>query len=133
MWQSKFKGGMLLVVGVGIGFNGAVVTFAPGRMQSTYGIAAQNPDVTVLVRHRGLLLLLVGLLLAVSGVRRELRPVAVASGATSMATFVLFTLTSATNAQQRHIAWVDVGLLALLGAAVAISDRTTASAGLKPT
>ncbi len=123
MWRAKVKRGLLMVVGVGIGSNGAVVTLAPERIQPTYGISAQDLDVTVLLRHRGLLLSLVGLLLVVSGGRRELRSAAVPVAAASMAMFVFLALTSGSNTQQRNVAYGDLGLLALLSAAVAIPDH----------
>lgn len=106
----------------GIGFNGVVIAVAPGRLPATYGIGLDGPDVTVLLRHRAVLLALVGGLLVVSGFRRELRPTAVAVAVASMSAFVLFARGADTNQEQRQVALLDVLLLLLLGAASVVPD-----------
>lgn len=109
-------------IGLAIGFNGVSVALSPSGIRETYGVVVQGPDLGCLLRHRAVLLSLDGLLLTVSSFRPELRAAAATVCGTSMATFVLFALTSDTNAQQRRVAMQDLGLLAALGLALVVSD-----------
>lgn len=122
-WWRRSRGVLLVAIGLGIGFNGVVVAVDPERIQATYGIAADDPDVAVLLRHRAVMLALIGSVLLVSAFRRELRPVAVPVAVISMATYVLFASTVQVNDSQRQVAVADVVLLVLLAAAAAPLDR----------
>ncbi len=112
-WRRRSRRALLVAIGLGIGFNGVVVAVAPERIQVTYGIAADDPDVAVLLRHRAVMLALVS----------AFRPVAVPVAAISMATYVLFASTAEANDSQRQVAVVDVVLLVLLAAAAVPWDR----------
>jgi hypothetical protein len=82
MESSLLKRVLLVGVGSAVAFNGVVVAVAPAQIPDTCGVAAEGPDLVVLLRHRAVLLAVVGLALAVSGFRRELRVLAVpAAGA----------------------------------------------------
>lgn len=70
-WLSRLKRVLLVTVGMGIGLNGVIVAVAPGRIPATYGIAVDGPDVAVLLRHRAILLVLLGAAAAIPD-RREL-------------------------------------------------------------
>ena len=122
-WLRRFKRVLLVTIGLGIGFNGVIVAIAPERIQATYGIVADDPDVAVLLRHRAVMLALIGSLLVVSAFRRELRFAAIAAAAISMATYVLFAFTTESNDPQRQVAVIDVVLLVLLAVATTTLDR----------
>lgn len=122
-WLAWCKRPLLLLVGVAIGANGVVVAVAPARLEATYGIAAGGPDAAVLLRHRAVMLGLIGAALVAAAFRRELRPAAVPAAAVSMAAFAVFALTADVNDQQRRVAVTDLVLLVLLGTAAALPDR----------
>jgi hypothetical protein len=122
-WLRQCKRVLLTAVGIGIGFNGVVVAVAPGRIPATYGIAADGPDVAVLLRHRAVMLALIGSVLVVAAFRRELRCTAVSAAAVSMTAYALFALTAEVDDPQRRVAVADVVLLVMLAAAAAAPDR----------
>jgi hypothetical protein len=123
MGLSLLKRVLLVGVGSAVAFNGVVVAVAPARIPDTYGVAAEGPDLVVLLRHRAVLLAVVGLALAVSGFRRELRVLAVPAAGAGMGAFALFAAGAEVNGHQRGVAVLDGVLLALLALAVALPDR----------
>lgn len=122
-WSSRSKSVLLVIVGVGIGVNGVVVAVAPQRLQATYGIEVDGPDVAVLLQHRAVMLALIGLGLVASAFRRELRAAAVPAAALSMATYAMFALAADVNDRQHRVAVADLTLLGLLAAAAVIPER----------
>ncbi|HXV92966.1 MAG TPA: hypothetical protein VD813_06690 [Pseudonocardia sp.] len=120
---SLVKRAVLVGVGIVLGFNGVVVTVAPTRIPDTYGVTAEDPDLEVLLRHRAVMLAIIGLVLVASGFRRELRAVGVPAAALSMIAFVLFARSTEVNEHQQGVATIDGVLLALLALAVALPDR----------
>ncbi len=125
-WYSRCKQVLFVGTGVAIAFNGVVVAVAPGRMGSTYGLpddGTVDGDVAVLLRHRAVMLALIGVLLAVSAFRREVRFLAVPAAAVSMATFAGFAFAGDVNDVQRRVAVADVVLLVVLAAAAAAPER----------
>ncbi len=125
-WLSRCKRVLFVGVGVAIAFNGVVVVVAPGRIGSTYGLpddGTNDGDVAVLLRHRAVMLALIGAGLAVSAFRREVRIVAVPAAAVSMATFAGFAFAGDVNAVQRRVAVADVVLLVVLAIAAASPER----------
>lgn len=110
---------LLVVVGLINLVPGLVGTLSVDRAATAYGIAAAGPDLAVVLRHRGVLLAIVGLGLVVAPWWPEIRDGAVVAGFVSMATYVLFALTRpGLGAPLRKVAWIDVGAIALLGVAV---------------
>lgn len=122
-WWSRGRAALLAVVGVGIGANGVVVAVAPERLRATYGIEVDGPDLAILLRHRAVMLALIGSALVASAFRRELRTAAVTGGALSMATYVLMALTAGVNDEQHRVAVADLVLLGLLAAAAVAPER----------
>ena len=125
-WISRTKQAALVAVGTAIGFNGLVVAVAPGRIGDTYGVTVDGPDDELLLRHRAVLLALVGSLLVTSAFRRELRSAAVPAAALSAGSYALFGLLGEVGPQQRRVALGDVALLVVLAAATAVPDRAGA-------
>ncbi len=122
-WSSRVKRAGLVLVGAAVGVNGLLVTVAPQRIGPTYGVSVDGPDDEVLLRHRAVMLALIGALLAASALDRRLRPAAVTAAALSMASFALFALSADVNGEQRRVALIDVALLVVLAAVVALPER----------
>ena len=103
----------------------------PNPSQSSYYTHPyRDANLLVLMRHRAVLLGIVGGLLVVSAFHAPLRPVGIAVGLTSMLSFVLIAwLVGGYNPELRRVVVVDlVASAALLGAA--LLDRSAATGGL---
>ena len=98
------------------------------RVQVLYGVALEDPNLVILMRHRAVLFGVVGGLLVASAFHAPLRLVGLIVGLTSMVSFILIAwLVGNYSAELRRVVRVDVlASLALVGAA--ILDRL-ASAG----
>jgi hypothetical protein len=100
-----------------------------GRLQILYGIAFEEANLLVLMRHRAILFGIIGSLLVASVFRSSLRPVAVAAGLISMLTFTLIVwLSGSHNAELARLAAVDFAASVGLVGAVLI-DRFTGKRG----
>ena len=88
------------------------------RLQTLYGVAFEDPNSVILMRHRALLLGLVGALLVAAAFHPPLRPAAVALGLASMLSFVVIArLAGGYNPQLRRVGLADlVGSALLVGA-----------------
>lgn len=102
------------------------------RLQALYGVAVESSDLEILMRHRAVLLAIVGGVLFASALHAPLRPVGFAVGLVSMASFILVAwLVGKPNAELRRVVAADlVALAALLGAALV--DRLGAAGALGP-
>ncbi len=109
-----FVGTAYLVVGV-INIAPLVGVLGPERLQSLYGVAIAGADLELLMRHRAVLLGLVGALLMVAAFRPGLRPVAVVAGFVSMLSFLALALPLAqVGAPMQWVFWADVVACVLL-------------------
>src|SRR5688500_3655341 len=99
-WRSRGKRLLLAGVGVAIGFNGVAVAASPGLIPAVYGVPVDDADTTVLLRHRAVLLALIGSLVVASALRPPLRPAVTAAAAASMATYALFAFSADVDAAQ---------------------------------
>ena len=97
--------------------------FLPSQIPSAYGIAVDDPNLAIVLRHRAALFGVVGALLAAAAFRPGLRALAAAAGLYSMLTFdLLVWLGGPANAQLTRLALID--LVAALGLVVAVAlDR----------
>jgi hypothetical protein len=101
----------------------AVATRSQGgpaaRNAAAYGVAIDDPNLAILLRHRAVLFAIVGGLLAFAVLHPPLRPVALAAGLVSMLSFVAVAYAvGGYNAQLGRVAAVDVvASIALLAAA----------------
>ena len=103
------------------------------QLASLYGLVFDEPNLLILMRHRAVLLGIVGALLTLAVFDRSLRPAAFGLGGVSMLSFVaLAALVGDANAELRRVAMVDgVGLLVLAGAF--LCDRATARSATSDT
>jgi len=87
------------------------------RLQLLYGVALEDVNVLILMRHRAVLFGIIGGLLVASAVHPPLRPIAAIAGLVSMLSFVLIAwLAGSYNPELQRVLVVDlVASLALLG------------------
>ena len=110
---------LLVLVGVVNLVPGVVATVSVERAANAYGVAVDGPDLSVVLRHRGVLLAIVGLALIVVPWWPEIRTAAIVGGVISMASFVAIALAKPGVGQPlRKVMWVDVGALGLVLVAV---------------
>ena len=82
---------------------------ASSRLEALYGVAIEDPNVVILLRHRAVLFGIIGGLLLVAALQVSLRPVAVAAGLTSMISFVLVAwLVGSYNPELRRVIVIDL-------------------------
>jgi hypothetical protein len=95
------------------------------RLQSLYGVPVPSGDLELLMRHRAVLLGLVGATLLCAALRPVLRPFAALLGLVSMLSFVaLGAAAAAPGAAIMRVLWADViGSLVLLAAAASALRR----------
>ena len=94
------------------------------RLEALYGVPIVDADHLLLMRHRAVLLGLVGGLLLVAAFRPALRPVASVIALVSMLVFLALALPIAEHgAALQRVFWADAGAVVLLVAAMAISIR----------
>ncbi len=91
------------------------------RLQILYGVTLEDPNLVILMRHRAILLGIVGALLAAAAFQPPLRPAAILAGLVSMLSFVLIArLVGEANSQLRRVARVDIVASAVLLIAAAL-------------
>jgi hypothetical protein len=113
----------------------ALINLVPGigvlsasRLESLYGVPMPEANLVILMRHRAVMLAIVGALLAYAALRPPLRPIAVAAGLVSMLSFVAIAFLGEPNPLLQRVAWVDiVGSVLLVGAAL-LDHRLAAGA-----
>ncbi len=99
----------------------AIGALSAKRLQALYGIGLEEPNLVALMRHRAVLLGIVGALLAVSAFVLSLRPAAYAAAFTSMLSFVLIAvLVRGYNQELRRVVWADLVASAALSVAALI-------------
>ncbi len=102
---------------------GAGVLF-PGRASAAYGVDIDGADLETLMRHRALLLALVGGLAVVAAFRPRLRPAALTVNALSFGSFAVIALvTPAVNSELTRVAWADIAGLLVLSCGAVLLDR----------
>ncbi|MFH5228999.1 hypothetical protein [Antrihabitans spumae] len=110
----------LVVVGV-VNAAPGVVAFSVARTRVAYGVDVDDPVLTVLLRHRAVLLAIVGIGLIVSAFVTSMRVPAIVAAAVSMASYVAIAgSTKGVNQQLRRVLRADIVALVGLGAAGAL-------------
>ena len=106
--------------GASINLAPALGAAAPDRMVALYGVALEDPNLQILMRHRAVLFAVVGGLLLAAAFHRPLRAAAYVAGFTSMLSFLLIAwLVGGYSSHIQTVCLVDlVGLAALSGAAL---------------
>ena len=116
---------VLITSGLIIAAPGIIGAVSPEGLAGLYGLdAVMTHTESVLLRHRGVLLAIVGSLLLAAVMLRSLRIPAIIFGIISNISFVLLTVGyPASHADLARIAWVDVLLTVLLVSALIIHTR----------
>lgn len=95
-----------------------------GRLEALYGVALEDPNLAILLRHRAVLFAIVGGLLVVSAFRPQHRPAGFVAGLVSMLSFVAIAwLVGGYNAELRRVIVVDLVASALLVGAVLLERK----------
>jgi len=105
---------LLILVGV-LNLAPGIVFFAPESSVSLYSIDLIDPDLAVAMRHRAVMLALLGAALIFAAVRKDvLVPVVVAALIGKLAFLFLVYTTSGVNAELGRVAFFDIGAVVLL-------------------
>lgn len=105
---------ILIIVGI-INLLPLVVFFDPAKTAKLYGVPIEGESLLILMRHRGVLLGLVGAMLIYVAFRREFRLFAIALALISKLTFIFLTFTAPDYTNEvRQVALIDVGAIILL-------------------
>ncbi|GAB7193398.1 hypothetical protein NUM3379_41080 [Kineococcus sp. NUM-3379] len=110
----------------------AVALVAPQRLEGLYGITGLTADEVLLMRHRALLLGLVGLVQFIAVIRPAVTATALVVALLSTGSFVLLAVEAGASGPLRQVALVDVVLLPLIVAAMAITLRSRRRATSPP-
>ncbi|MBW0104092.1 hypothetical protein [Pseudonocardia sp. KRD291] len=118
--MSLVVGVILFVVGVVNGLPVVGVAGA-GPLTTLYGTSLTDPDLLVLMRHRAILLGLLGAVLVAAAFLPTLRPAAIIAGLVSMVGFVVLAhLVGGIDPKLRTTVLIDVALSAALLVALAL-------------
>ena len=111
---------VLFIVGI-INLLPIVVFFDSTKTVELYGVPIDGASLIILMRHRAVLLGLVGSALIFAAFKREFRIFAIALALVSKLTFIFLTFTASNyTAEVRQVALIDVGAIVLLIAALII-------------
>jgi hypothetical protein len=129
MWTDRLTTALLVIVGA-VNLLPGYVALAPSKVSTAYGITVQgadSADLTVLLRHRAVLLALVGVGLLVAAFLPSLRGPAIAAGAVSMGSFLILAwVTPALNSATTRVARIDIAALVVLVVAAVLVWRKNA-------
>jgi hypothetical protein len=110
----------LLLVGL-LNLTPAIVFFAPERSISLYAIDLSEPNLSIVMRHRAVLLGLLGAALIYGAFRKEfLVPVIVAALLGKAAFLFLVYSSAAANVELGRVALFDIGAVVVLLTALAL-------------
>lgn len=116
--SEKIITGLLLIVGV-INFLPVIGLLSATRLESAYGIAVNDPNLAILLKHRALLFGLLGGIILYSAFNASLQPLAFILGFVSMLGFIVICWqTGEANPLLRKIAAIDVVASVMLFAAL---------------
>lgn len=111
-WYTRL---VLVISGLIIATPGVIGAISIDGLHDLYAVGLHTTTETVLLQHRGVLLVIIGGLLLTSSMVRSLRLAAIVAGLFSNIAFITLTLLQPdTHANLGPIAWVDVALTLLL-------------------
>ncbi len=114
---------LLLIVGV-IHVLPITGVLGASRLARLYGVSVNEPNLDLLMRHRAVLLALVGAVCVAAAAHAPLRTAALAAGFVSVVSFLGLALPAGTlTAEIRTVVIVDVILLACLAVALGLHIR----------
>lgn len=129
MWTDRLITALFVVVGA-VNLLPGFVALAPSQINTAYGVSiagSDSADLTVLLRHRAVLLGLVGIGLLCAAFLSSLRVPALSAGAISMGTFLLLAYsTSGLNDATMRVARIDIAAFAALAVAAVLVWRKRA-------
>jgi hypothetical protein len=97
-----------------------------GQLTRLYGVAADDPNVGILLQHRAVMFGLLGVLLVAAAFRPELRAVALVAGLVSTVSFLVISWgVGGYNAQVARVVVADLLAVVLLVVAAGIEWRTS--------
>lgn len=118
---------LLLAVGL-VNLLPGLAGLLPSATGVLYGVDSADSSIQLMLRHRAILLALVGAGLLIAVPVRWLRPAAIGAAAVSMGSFVVLQLAAPdTTAQLARVAVVDVVALAALALAARLTVKSSAS------
>ncbi|NNF00985.1 MAG: hypothetical protein HKN25_18355 [Pyrinomonadaceae bacterium] len=116
----KAASAILILVGL-VNIAPVIVFFFPGQTKKLYGLPIEGENLMILMRHRGVLLALVGLALIYAAFKPEFRMAAIIAAFISKIVFIFLTFTSTGYSPEiRQVALIDVGAMVLLGVVLGI-------------
>ncbi len=118
--MNKIASIILVIVGI-INILPLIMFFDPTKTVKLYGVPIDGESLLILMRHRAVLLSLVGLTLIFAAFKPEFRIYAIALALISKLTFIFLTFTTSNYTNEiRQVALIDVGAIVLLLAVLAI-------------
>lgn len=105
---------ILFIVGI-INFIPIIVFFDITKTAKLYGFPIEGESLIILMRHRGVLLAIVGIALMAAAIKSDYRILAISMALISKFSFIFLTFTSANySVEIRQVALIDVGAIVLL-------------------
>lgn len=121
--MKKFAAGLVIIVGL-INLGPIIGVMGQGALEKLYGISSVSPDVLLLLRHRAILLAIIGALLIGAVFWTSARGTATAAAYVSMMSYViLFVMADVESAALIKVYYVDVTALAVLTGAIFIERQ----------
>jgi hypothetical protein len=114
---NRFIAAVLVIVGL-INFLPVLGVIGPERLRLLYGIPFDEPNLVMLMRHRAVMLGLVGGFIVTAGFLPALRTPAFIAGFISMLSFVVLAWMQKTGtAEINRVAWIDLAASVALAVA----------------
>ncbi len=105
---------LLVIIGI-INILPIMVFFDSSKALKLYGFPLEGESLTALMRHRGVLLSLVGIALLTAAFKSEYIVLAVILALISKITFIFLTFTTANIASEvQKVAFIDIGSIVIL-------------------
>ena len=106
--------GILGIVGI-INLLPLIVFFDASKTAKLYGVPIDGESLTILMRHRGVLLSLIGIALIVAAFKSEYRILAISLALISKITFIFLTFSTENYTSEiKQVAQIDVAAIILL-------------------
>jgi len=116
----KISTTLLVIVGL-INIAPIIVFFSPDKTKKLYGLPIDGENLTILMRHRGVLLSLIGLALIYAAFKPDVRMAVIIAALISKIAFIFLTFTSnGYSPEIKQVAMIDVGAMVLLAVVVGI-------------